>query len=131
MNPWSGAVIFGLAGFELILDRIHPGEGDAGLDLEACATTEWQRANGSDSTAGDEERLPASPARSSARSGTPRASAAARAGAGGRRRSEGLDPVSQSGCFLVAQALGQIREPRSEPVERPALVELLELLRRA
>ena len=52
-----------------------------------------------------------------------------------RRRSidvlEGLDPVSQPGRLLVAQALGEIREPCSEPRQRAALVEPLELLRGA
>ena len=131
MKPWSSMRSSAWAGVSASSSFGSPASRDPGLDLEVCARTRRQRANGPDCAAGDEERfLPAWLDRRRDQAELEPAQALQPAQALDDVL-EGVDPVSQAGRLLVAQALGEIREPCSKARQRAALVEPLELLRGA
>src|SRR5882672_9517576 len=87
------------------------GGGEAGLDLEMCASTRWQRALGGDAAAGDEER-----ARMARLCG--RRDETARDGTQAREPLElaahlleRLQPVSEPRGVFVAAVVSELGEP--------------------
>src|SRR4051812_35855583 len=120
--------LLGLLGAERLLVGLVGTAREACLDLHERAPAWRQRPNFADEAAGDEEA--GSPA------GLGRGSDEARPQLAQPRqalealdyRLQCLDPVAQPGRLLVAQALGQVREPGAKPRQRTAVEQARELL---
>jgi hypothetical protein len=132
-EPVEEQEVFCLGGSQDVSPTLPGGSADrqAGVDPEARACSRRQRANGADAAAAHEEGL--SPARLARWSDQTKLGSAQLLEAAEALEDvlERLDAIAQSRRLLVAEALGQIREARSQARQRPAVEESVELFLRA